>query len=270
MRARGLGYPPTMAEPVLLHEREGAIARLVLNRPDQFNALSDELVDALTAAVAELHTDDQTRVVVIAAAGRAFSAGHDLREMRGRADEEYYADLFGRCGRMMEALVALPQPVVAEVQGVATAAGCQLVASCDLAVAGASARFATSGINLGLFCSTPSVALSRNVATKHAFELLFTGDFIDAETAARMGLVNRVVPDAELADSVRALAAKIAAKPAAALRSGKALFYRQLHQPLDAAYRLAGDTMAHDLLHADAIEGIDAFLEKRDPTWKRD
>lgn len=259
-----------MAEPVLLEERQGAIARLVLNRPEQFNALSDELVDALAAAIARLHEDDAAHVVAISARGRAFSAGHDLREMRGRPEEAYYRDLFGRCGRMMAALAGLPQPVVAEVQGVATAAGCQLVASCDLAIAGASARFATSGINLGLFCSTPSVALSRNVAPKHAFELLFTGDFVDAETAARMGLVNRVVPDAELADRVAELAAKLAAKPPAALRSGKALFYRQLQQPLAAAYQLAGDTMARDLLEPDAIEGIDAFLEKRDPAWKRD
>ncbi len=259
-----------MDEPTLLQERHGAVLRLVLNRPAQFNALSEGLLDALREAIEGLREDRETRVVVLAANGRAFSAGHDLREMRGHPDEAYYRDLFARCGAVMQGLQQLPQPVLAAVHGVATAAGCQMVASCDLAIAGRSARFATSGINLGLFCSTPAVAVTRTLAAKHAFELLFTGDFVDAETAVRLGLVNRVVPDDELADEVMRVAEGIAAKPASALRSGKELFYRQLGLPLDQAYALAGDTMAADLVGPDAIEGVDAFLEKRDPRWTRD
>lgn len=256
-----------MDEPALQREQHGAVLRLVLNRPAQFNALSEALLAELRDAIDALRDDRETRVVVLAANGRAFCAGHDLREMRGTPDEAYYRDLFQRCGHVMQGLQQLPQPVLAAVHGVATAAGCQMVASCDLAIAGASARFATSGINLGLFCSTPAVAVSRTLAPKHAFELLFTGDFVDAQTAAELGLVNRVVPDVDLAEEVMRVAEQIAAKPASALRSGKQLFYRQLGMPLDQAYALAGDTMAADLVGADAIEGVDAFLEKRDPRW---
>jgi len=259
-----------MDEPTLLREDDGPVTRLVMNRPAQFNALSEALLGELDGAIRSLRDDPTARVVVLSARGRAFCAGHDLREMRGHPDEAYYRDLFARCGTVMQGLPALPQPVIAQVHGVATAAGCQMVASCDLAVAAESARFATSGINLGLFCSTPSVAVSRTLAAKHAFEMLFTGEFIDARTAAEIGLINRVVPDEALDAEVRALAERIASKPASALRSGKRLFYRQLGLPLDEAYAVAGDTMAADLVGADAIEGVDAFLEKREPRWPQD
>lgn len=258
---------PQRPDEPLLREQAGAVATLRLNRPKQFNALSESLLDALAGEIDSLRDDAETLVVILAANGRAFSAGHDLRELREHPDEPYYQDLFSRCSSVMQGLLKLPQPVIAQVHGIATAAGCQMVASCDLAVAGASARFATSGINLGLFCATPSVAVTRSLAPKHAFEMLFTGDFVDAPTAASIGLINRVVPDESLAEEVQKLAAHLAEKPPAALRSGKRLFYEQRNLPIDRAYQLAGDTMAADILEADAIEGIDAFLEKRDPRW---
>jgi enoyl-CoA hydratase/carnithine racemase len=217
----------------------------------------------------EIERDPVVRVVVIAGAGRAFCAGHDLREMRSRPDAEGYRDLFGRCAAMMQQLPRLPQPVIARVHGVATAAGCQLVASADLAVASRKARFATSGINLGLFCATPGVALSRNLSRKDAFEMLFTGEFVDAERAAELGLVNRVVEADALDAEVARLAGRLRDQPREAVRLGKALFYRQLGRPLAAAYRDAGAVMADNLLDADAVEGIDAFLEKRDPRFQR-
>jgi len=254
--------------PLLLRSDAGGVATLTLNRPEQFNALSEELLEELLAAIESLGQDTDTRVVVLAARGRAFCAGHDLRQMRAHEDEAYFQALFARCGKMMQGLLGLPQPVIARVQGVATAAGCQLVASCDLAVAGRSARFATSGINLGLFCSTPAVAVSRRMPTKQAFELLFTGEFLDAETAAAAGLVNRVVDDGELDAAVDALAARIAGQSPVAVRAGKQMFYRQLSQPLADAYRYAGDVMAENMMADDAREGIDAFFDKRDPVWR--
>jgi len=261
--------PASAATPVLLREDCGGVATLTLNRPAQFNALSESLIAALQRELDELARDDSVRVIVLAAAGRAFCAGHDLKEMRARPQQDYYRDLFARCGRMMQSLLRLPQPVLAKVQGVATAAGCQLVATCDLALAADSARFATSGVNLGLFCSTPAVAVSRAMARKDAFELLFTGGFIGAEHARSIGLVNRVVAAAELDAAVAALAAEIAAKPPVALRTGKAMFYRQLAMPLPEAYRFAGEVMAANMLEADTKEGVDAFIEKRPPAFRR-
>lgn len=259
----------TASAPLLLREDKDGIATLTLNRPEQFNSLSEALIDALQRQLERVAADDSVRVVVLAGAGRAFCAGHDLREMRANPKQSYYEDLFARCGRMMQAVVSLPKPVIARVHGVATAAGAQLVASCDLAVASDNARFGTTGINLGLFCSTPSVAVSRAMGRKRSFEMLFTGDMIDAKTAEGVGLVNRVVPLAELDAAVAGVAKKIAAQPASAVRIGKQMFYRQLSMELPEAYRFAGDTMAANMLEADAIEGIDAFLGKRDPSWKR-
>jgi enoyl-CoA hydratase/carnithine racemase len=255
------------SDPLLLRDDRDGIRTLTLNRPAQFNALSEALIDELGAALEATARDPDVRVVVIAGAGRAFCAGHDLRELRARPDAAWYRALFARCAGLMQALPRLPQPVIARVHGVATAAGCQLVASCDLALASSEARFATSGINLGLFCATPAVAVTRNLARKHAFELLFGGEFVTAEHAAALGLVNRVVAPEALDGAVAALARELAAKPREAVRAGKALFYRQLARPLAEAYLDAGAVMADNLLDADAVEGIDAFLEKRPPRF---
>ncbi len=255
--------------PVLIREDKDGVATLTLNRPEQFNSLSEALLDALQRELDRVAADDSVRVVVLAGAGRAFCAGHDLKEMRANPKQSYYEDLFARCGRMMQTVVASPKPVLARVHGVATAAGAQLVASCDLAIASENARFGTTGINLGLFCSTPSVAVSRAMGRKRSFEMLFTGEMVDAKTAEGLGLVNRVVPLAELDAAVAGVAKKIAAQPASAVRIGKEMFYRQLSMELPEAYRFAGDTMAANMMEADAIEGIDAFLSKRDPSWKR-
>jgi enoyl-CoA hydratase/carnithine racemase len=255
--------------PVLLRQDKDGVATLTLNRPDQFNSLSEALIDALQRELDRIAADDSVRVVVIAGAGRAFCAGHDLKEMRANPRQSYYEDLFGRCGRMMQAVVALPKPVIARVHGVATAAGAQLVASCDLALASDNARFGTTGINLGLFCSTPSVAVSRAIGKKRAFELLFTGDMIDAKTAEGVGLINRAVPAAELDAELAKLTKKLAAQLPVAVRTGKQMFEKQLGMELPDAYRFAGDTMAANMMEADTVEGIDAFIEKRDPSWKR-
>jgi enoyl-CoA hydratase/carnithine racemase len=255
--------------PVLLREDKDGVATLTLNRPEHFNALSEALIDALQRELERVAADDAVRVVVLAAAGRAFCAGHDLKEMRANPRQSYYEDLFARCGRMMQTLVALPKPVIARVQGVATAAGAQLVASCDLAIAAENARFGTTGINLGLFCSTPSVAVSRVMGRKRAFELLFTGELIDAKSAENVGLVNRAVPAAELDAEVGKLAKRLAAQLPVAVRMGKEMFGKQLAMDLPEAYRFAGDTMAANMMEADTVEGIDAFIEKRDPSWKR-
>ena len=253
---------PLAAEPVLLHQRDGGVVTLTLNRPNQYNALSEELLAALQAELDRLAQDAELRCLVLAASGKAFSAGHDLKQMRRHPEQDYYRELFGRCGRVMQSIRALPVPVIAQVQGIATAAGCQLVATCDLAVAAASARFAVSGINVGLFCSTPAVALTRNIPPKAAFDMLMTGRFIDAATALRHGLVNDVVPDEQLAAVVAAYAAEIAAKSPAAVRLGKRLFYEQGALSLAEAYRTAGDAMACNMMEPDAIAGIDAFIGK--------
>ncbi|WP_373182294.1 enoyl-CoA hydratase [Halomonas campaniensis] len=253
--------------PVLRQDHDG-VTTLTLNRPGSFNALSEEMLEALQDELARLADDGGVRCVVIAAEGRAFCAGHDLKQMRANPDKAYYQTLFARCGAVMQAIVELPVPVIARVQGLATAAGCQLVASCDLAVAARSARFAVSGINAGLFCSTPAVALSRNVARKRAMELLFTGEFIDAETARDWGLVNRIADDEALEAAVAELTTSICAKSAVAVRTGKAMFQRQLQMPLDEAYAFAGEVMACNMMAEDAGEGIDAFIEKRAPQWR--
>ncbi len=255
-------------ESLVTRRDDDGICTLTLNRPRQLNPLSAEMIDALLTQLDAIARDQSLRVVVLAGDGRAFSAGHDLRQMRSRPEQSYYEELFARSSSLMLALTALPQPVIARVQGIATAAGCQIVATCDLAIAAEAARFATSGIGLGLFCSTPSVALSRNVSRKRAFEMLFTGDFIDAPTALAFGLINRVVPADQLESATRELAEKIASKSAAAVRSGKRMFYHQAGLSTEAAYEYAANVMACDMMDEDATEGIDAFLEKRKPTWR--
>ena len=256
-------------EPLVIHETDSrGIATLTLNRPAAFNSLSEAMLDALQAALQRVATDESARVVVIAAAGKAFCAGHDLKEMRAEPSLGYYERLFAQCARLMLTIQQLPQPVIARVHGIATAAGCQLVAMCDLAVAAKEAKFAVSGVNLGLFCATPSVALSRNLGRKAAFEMLVTGDFISAEQAREKGLVNRVVDADRLDAEVEALATRIAAKPRVALALGKALFYRQLEEGIEAAYQDAGRTMACNMMDESALEGVQAFIEKRKPDWR--
>lgn len=258
----------TSEQPLVLHESDSrGVVTLTLNRPEAFNALSEGLLEAWQAALDRVAAEEGARVVVIAAAGRAFCAGHDLKEMRAAPSQAYYERLFAQCGRMMMTIQKLPVPVVARVQGIATAAGCQLVAMCDLAVAARGTRFAVSGVNLGLFCSTPSVALSRNLPRKAAFEMLVTGDFIDADEARARGLVNRVAEPAELDAEVERLVARIVAKPKVALALGKQLFYRQLETGIEAAYDDAGRTMACNMMDAAALEGVQAFIDKRPPNW---
>ena len=260
--------PNTAADaPLVLVSREGPVVTLTLNRPAQFNSLSEGLMSALQAELDRVASDLSARVVVLAAAGKAFCAGHDLREMRAEPSLDYYRTLFAQCARMMLTIQRMPQPVIARVHGIATAAGCQLVAMCDLAVAAEEAKFAVSGVNLGLFCSTPSVPLSRNVPRKTAFEMLVTGEFIDARTAAERGLVNRAVPAAELDAEIARLAQLIAAKPPVAIAAGKGLFYRQLEMGVEAAYQLAGQTMACNMMEEPTLEGVQAFIEKRKPNW---
>ena len=244
---------------------EGTLT-LTLDRPQQFNALSHAMLDALQFAVD--NPDPATRVIVIAANGRAFCAGHDLKEMRSNIDEQWQKTLFVKCSHLMQTLVNLPQPVIAKVHGVAAAAGCQLVANCDLAVAADHCTFGVSGINLGLFCSTPSVALSRNVSRKRAFQMLVTGEFIDAATAEDWGLINQCVPFDHLDQAVEQLCQNICAKSRIAVSTGKQLFYRQMEMPLLDAYELAGTAMACNMMAEDVSEGIDSFFEKRDPQWK--
>ncbi|KQP16095.1 enoyl-CoA hydratase [Pseudorhodoferax sp. Leaf265] len=256
-----------MTEPiaplVLRSQDASGVRTLTLNRPDAFNALSEAMLEALQDELDAAAGDDGLRVLVIAAAGRAFCAGHDLKEMRAAPSLAYYQRLFAQCTKLMLSIQKLPVPVVAQVQGIATAAGCQLVAMCDLAVAASDARFAVSGVNLGLFCSTPSVALSRNLPRKAAFEMLVTGDFIGAEEARAKGLVNRVAAPEALAGAVAALAASIVAKPQVALAMGKALFYRQLEVGMAAAYQDAGATMACNMMDASALDGVQSFIDKR-------
>lgn len=256
------------SEALVLTETDArGVVTLTLNRPQAYNALSEAMLEALQAALDGVARDPQARVLVLAAAGRAFCAGHDLKEMRAEPAQAMYERLFAQCGRMMLTLQRLPVPVVARVQGIATAAGCQLVAMCDLAVASSDAKFAVSGVNLGLFCSTPSVALSRNLPRKAAFEMLVTGDFISAPQALALGLVNRVAPPDELDATIAALVERIAAKPRVALAMGKALFYRQLETGIEAAYADAAHTMACNMMDASALEGVQAFIDKRPPHW---
>ena len=257
---------------ILLRENDGPVAMLTLNRPEQLNALSEGLMTALQAELDRIATEPATKVVILKSAGRAFCAGHDLREMQGKRQFEdggraYYIALFEQCSALMTTIPRLPQPVIAEVHGLATAAGCQLVATCDLAVAAESARFGVNGVNIGLFCSTPMVALSRNIGRKQAFELLTTGEFLSAEKAVELGLVNRAVPDQRLAAETRALADKVASKLGSAVSVGKRAFYEQLEMTLDDAYAHTGRVIAGNMLHPDTAEGVQAFLEKREPDW---
>jgi enoyl-CoA hydratase/carnithine racemase len=240
---------------------------LTLNRPDAFNALSEAMLGALQTQLDGLAADESVRAVVIAAQGKAFCAGHDLKEMRAAPSQAYYERLFAQCGQFMMSLHKLPVPVIAKVQGIATAAGCQLVAMCDLAVAASDARFAVSGINVGLFCATPSVPLVRNVPRKNAFEMLVTGEFVSAERARELGLVNRVAAPEALDAEVQRLVAAIVAKPRVALAMGKALFYRQVEQGIAAAYEDAARTMACNMMDGVALEGVQAFIDKRPPAW---
>ncbi|MFN4003369.1 MAG: enoyl-CoA hydratase [Hylemonella sp.] len=256
-------------EPILLSQRDArGVVTLTLNRAQAFNALSEAMLQALQTELDRLAQDESVRVVVIGGAGKAFCAGHDLREMRAQPSQDYYERLFAQCARVMLAIQRLPVPVIARVHGIATAAGCQLVAMCDLAVAAREARFAVSGVNLGLFCSTPSVALARNVPRKFAFEMLVTGQFISAEQAQARGLVNRVVDADALDAEVQALVDAIVAKPRVALAMGKALFYRQLETGIEQAYDDACQTMACNMMDDSALEGVQAFIEKRPPNWK--
>ncbi len=252
---------------VLSEQDERGVLTLTLNRPLAYNALSAALLDAMQTALDRAAVDDSVRVVVLAAAGKAFCAGHDLKEMRAEPSLAYYEQLFAQCGRVMMSIQKLPVPVIARVQGMATAAGCQLVAQCDLAVAARDARFAVSGVNLGLFCSTPSVALTRNLQRKAAFEMLVTGDFISAEEARLQGLVNRVVNADQLDAEVETLVQRIVSKPRVAIAMGKALFYRQLEVGVQAAYDDAAQTMACNMMDGSALEGVQAFIDKRPPRW---
>jgi enoyl-CoA hydratase/carnithine racemase len=273
MSARTAARSSEATAPVLVRERVNDIAVLMLNRPQARNSLSEALLAELSAAFADIAHDKTVRAVVLAANGPAFCAGHDLKELTARRSDadggrSYFRHIMTTCSAMMQQIVNLPQPVVAAVQGVASAAGCQLVASCDLAVASAAAKFATPGVDIGLFCSTPMVALSRNVARKHAMEMLLTGEMVEAEQAVRIGLINRVVPPGEERTSAIALAKKIAAKSSYVLKIGKQAYYRQAELGLADAYHYASEVMTENMMARDAEEGICAFIEKRDPTWK--
>ncbi|MAM60480.1 enoyl-CoA hydratase [Maritimibacter sp. UBA3975] len=261
-------------DDILIREDVASVATLTMNDPGKLNALSDAMLAALKAELTTLREDTSIKAVVLKGAGKAFCAGHDLKEMQaGRQAEDggaaYFADLFTRCGEVMQLIPTLPQPVIAQAHGIATAAGCQLVASCDMAVAAEGTRFGVNGVNIGLFCSTPMVALSRNVPRKQAFEMLTTGEFIDATRAREVGLVNRVVAPEDLDAETTQLAETVAAKLASAVRIGKQAFYEQIQMPLDAAYAFTGDVMVHNMMNRDTAEGIQAFIEKRKPDWPR-
>ena len=262
--------PLERQEPVVVRSQDarGAVT-LTLNRPHAFNALSEAMLAALQNELDAIDEDESARVVVLAAEGKAFSAGHDLKEMRGKPSLEYYERLFSQCSEMMLGIQRLPVPVIARVQGVATAAGCQLVAMCDLAVAASTAKFAVSGVNLGLFCSAPGVALSRNILRKAAFEMLVTGEFISAEEAKMRGLINRVVEPEHLDAEVEKLVAAILAKPRVAVAMGKEFFYRQIELGIASAYEAAAQTMACNMMDEAALEGVQAFIDKRPASWPK-
>ncbi|WP_425087511.1 enoyl-CoA hydratase [Stappia sp.] len=258
--------------PPLVETREGGVLTLTMNRPERKNSLSEEMMAALQAALDAARDDANARVIVLRSTGNVFCAGHDLKEMTAARDHDdrgraYYSDVMNRCATLMQTIVTHPRPVIAQVEGMATAAGLQLVASCDLAIAGEDARFCTPGVNIGLFCSTPMVALSRNVSRKQAMEMLLTGEVIDAGTAREFGLVNRVVPQAYLEQVVAKYAATIASKSPLTLKIGKEAFYRQAEMPLDEAYRHCAQVMVDNMMARDAEEGIGAFIEKRAPVW---
>jgi enoyl-CoA hydratase/carnithine racemase len=257
-----------MNDALIEHRDERGVWTLTMNRPQNFNALSEEMLGALQAALDAVASDDDARAVVLGATGKAFCPGHNLKEMVATPELAFYQRLFAQCSRVMMSIQKLPVPVIARVQGIATAAGCQLVAQCDLAVASTDASFAVSGVNLGLFCSTPSVPLLRNVPAKQAMEMLVTGDFVSAQQALERGLVNRAVAPDQLDAEISKLVASILAKPRVAIAMGKELFYRQREMGIEAAYQLAGQTMAVNMMDAAAQEGVKAFTEKRVPSWK--
>lgn len=266
-----MSQPADQAEaPLLLRDDRDQVTTLTLNRPERYNPLSGATLAELQNTLDDIAQDESVRVVIIAATGKAFSAGHDLKEIRANDDPEKIQALFEQCAAVMQTINALPQPVIAQVNGIATAAGCQLVAACDLAIASDDARFAVSGINYGLFCSAPAVTLSRNVSRKRAMRMLLTGDFIDAATAIDFGLINDAVPVAELENATRELAAKIVAKSAHSIRIGKEMFYRQKEMDLSDALVYGARRMACNMDSHDAREGFDAFLEKREPSWKHE
>ena len=254
-------------EPLVIREDSDGVVTLTLNRPKQFNALSVDMLSAIQKELDDITHDSSVRVVVIAASGKAFCAGHNLKEMRAHSDKAFHKSLFEQCSQMMLSINRMPQIVVAKVQGIATAAGCQLVAACDLAVAADSAKFATSGINVGLFCSTPAVAVSRNLSRKQAFEMLITGEFIDAHTALHQSLINRVANDEQLDATLQSLIDAITAKSSVAVTTGKDMFYKQLDMSLADAYDYASEVMTCNMMADDVIEGIDAFIEKRQAVW---
>ncbi|MCG6658448.1 enoyl-CoA hydratase [Halomonas campisalis] len=256
-------------ENVLLREDKDGAVFLTLNRPDKFNTLSEAMLTALQQELEAIAADPAVRCVVIGGNGRGFCAGHDLKEMRANPDHAYYQTLFRRCSKVMQSVVSLPVPVIAKVHGMATAAGCQLVASCDLAIAAQSASFAVSGINVGLFCSTPAVALSRNISSKRAFDMLVSGEFIDADTALEWGLLSGVTADSDLDAAVADKVKQILSKSPAAVRVGKSMFQPQRQMALADAYDFAGNVMAENMMSPDASEGIDAFLAKRKPVWEQ-
>lgn len=259
----------TTEEPFVLSTRANGVATLTLNRGERFNPLSSQMIAAMHAELSAIASDPSVRVVILAAEGKGFCAGHDLKEMRAHTeDKSWERGLFDACSRMMIALTEIPQPVIARVHGIATAAGCQFVSMCDLAVAADTARFAMPGVNIGVFCSTPAVGVVRNIGRKRAMELLLTGEPIDAETALSWGLVNRVVPESRLDAEIRRFTDIILSRSSAAIRFGKQSFYSQIDRPLDAAYDIASEVMASNMLLEDAAEGIDAFLNKRSPNWR--
>jgi len=259
---------PQPAGPVLLCEDRDGITTLTLNRPASYNLLTSELIDALQSAFDSIEQNESVRVVVLAAVGKGFSAGHDLKEIRALGTQPKIESLFQRCSRMMMSIARLPQPVIARVQGAAAAAGCQLVAQCDLAVASDSAKFAAPGVTWGFFCSTPGVAIGRNLARKHSMEMLLTGEAVDARRALEWGLVNRVVPAGELDNAVLALATQIRSKPRCTIANGKRAFYDQLELGVERAYELAGHVIASSFAHEEGREGMDAFIDKRPPSWQ--
>jgi len=259
---------PEQEEPYVLRTDTGGVTTLTLNRPKSYNTLSEQMLEALQSAVDDIARDESVRVVVLAGEGKAFCAGHDLKQMRAKPDRAYYGQLFAQCSRFMLSLMQMPQPVIARIHGIAAAAGCQLAGTCDLAIATPEAKFATSGINVGLFCSTPAVAVSRNMPRKPAFEMLMTGDFVDAETAKDLGLINHVVPAEELDAAIAALCAKITAKSRVAIETGKRMFYTQMNKGVEDAYSYAAEVMADNMMARDVGEGIDAFIGKRYPVWE--
>lgn len=256
------------SESLILRSDQQGISQLILNRPRAYNALSIACMEAITNEINTISSDSSVKVIILSGSGKGFCAGHDLKEMRANPEREFYEKTFEACSTLMMSILNCPKPVIAKVHGIATAAGCQLVSTCDLAVADENTKFATPGVNIGLFCSTPMVGLSRNVSRKHAMEMLLTGDFISAQRAYEIGLVNRVVPEAELDSTALELANKIASKSPLTLKIGKEAFYKQLDKNMASAYEYCSKVMVENMMARDAEEGIDAFLEKRTPVWK--